>query len=179
MLISRRTPVTATAATASVLIERVVDLLALLAFAAAAYGADRRDRLAAVRRNARVARRVRARCFGRRDGWPPHVPARLPARVRDVLVRLLGAFRATGPSAIVLAWLLSLLAWLVDALVIYLCAGALGIAVSPAAAILISAGGALGAALPAAAAAFGTYELGAVTVATFVGIPPTTPCRSR
>ena len=39
VLISRRTPVTATAATASVLIERVVDLLALLAFAAAAYGA--------------------------------------------------------------------------------------------------------------------------------------------
>ena len=41
----------------------------------------------------------------------------------------------------------------------------------PATAILISAGGALGAALPAAAAAFGTYELGAVTVAGLVGIP--------
>lgn len=170
VLISRRTPVTATAATASVLIERVVDLLALLAFAAAAYGA-----VGAIGWLPLAAMLVLLVAFGlvlRTAGWlASRVPAGLPARVRDVAVRLLGAFHATGLPAVALAWLVSLLAWLMDAMTVYLCAGALGTEISPAAAILISAGGALGAALPAAAAAFGTYELGAVTVASLVGTP--------
>jgi uncharacterized protein (TIRG00374 family) len=170
VLISRRTPVTATAATASVVIERAVDLLALLAFAAAAYGV-----IGAVGWLPFLAMMVLLGVFGvalRTTGWlAARVPARVPARVRDVLVRLLQAFGATGPSAVLRAWLVSVVAWLLDALVLYLCAQALGVTVSPGAAILISAGGALGAALPAAAAAFGTYELGAVAVSGLVGIP--------
>lgn len=170
VLISGRTPVTVTAATASVLIERVVDLLALLAFAAAAYGA-----VGAIGWLPLAAMLVLLVAFGlvlRTAGWlASRVPAWLPARVGDVLVRLLEAFRSTGLPAVTLAWLVSLLAWLMDAMTVYLCAGALGLGISPATAILISAGGALGAALPAAAAAFGTYELGAVTVAGLVGIP--------
>lgn len=170
VLISRRTPVTATAATASVLIERVVDLLALLAFAAAAYGAG--GTIGWLPLAGMLGLLLAFGLALRTTGWlAAHVPVWLPLRVRDVLVRLLGAFRATGPSAIALAWLLSLLAWLLDAVVIYLCAGALGVSISPSVAILLSAGGALGAVLPAAVASFGTYELGAVTVAAIVGIP--------
>ena len=170
VLISRRTRVTATAATASILIERVVDLLALLAFAAAAYGA-----VGAIGWLPLAGMLVLLAVFGlvlRTTGrLAGHVPVRLPARFHDVVVRLLGAFHATRPTAIGLAWLVSLLAWVLDAVTIFLCAGALGIPISPAAAILISAGGAVGGILPAASASFGTYELGAVTVATIVGIP--------
>ncbi len=170
VLISRRTPVTATAATASVLIERVVDLLALLAFAAGAYGA-----VGAIGWLPLAGVLMLLAVFGlalRTTGWlAAHVSARLPTRARDVILRLLGSFNSTRPPAIVLASLVSLVAWALDSVIIFLCAGALGISIPPAAAILISAGGALGGVLPAAAASFGTYELGAVTVATIVGIP--------
>ena len=52
----------------------------------------------------------------------------------------------------------------------YGCALALGIPVSPWLAVLLSAGAALGAALPAAAGALGTYELGAVAAAAALGV---------
>jgi uncharacterized protein (TIRG00374 family) len=169
VLVARRTPVTATAATASVVIERVIDLLALLTFATAAYGAMGSigwlpfiGMLALL-----VIAILGLRATTSVVAW---VPKRLPVRVRDVLTRLLEAFGSTGPLAVVSAWAMGLTAWVLDALVMYLCADALGIEISPAAAILISAGGALGAALPAAAAALGTYELGAVAVGALVGI---------
>jgi glycosyltransferase 2 family protein len=170
VLISRRTPVTATAATASVLIERIVDILALLAFAAAAYGP-----VGALGWLPLVGMLVLLAAFGlglRIAGWlSAHVPASLPARLRDVAVRFLDVFHATRPTAIVLAWLVSLVAWLLDAAILFLCARALGIELAPAAAVLLSAGGALGGVLPAASASFGTYELGAITMAGIVGIP--------
>jgi uncharacterized protein (TIRG00374 family) len=170
VLISRGTPVTATAATASVLVERVVDLLALLAFATASYGA-----VGAIGWLPLLGMLALLLGFGlvlRISSWlAERVPASLPARVRDVLVRFLKALHGTGPVPIAQAWLISLLAWLMDAVTVYLCAVALGVTISPATAILLSAGAALGAALPAAAAAFGTYELGAVAIAALVGVP--------
>ncbi len=99
------------------------------------------------------------------------VPARLPSRVRDAIVGLLRAFAAARPGVVTRAWLLSLLAWACDALVIWLCAHALAIPLAPGAAALVAAGAAVGAALPAAAGYVGTYELGALTMAAFVGLP--------
>ena len=67
--------------------------------------------------------------------------------------------------------MLSLLAWACDSLVIWLCGQALGTPLSPGTAVLIAAGAAAGAALPAAAGYLGTYELGAMTMAAFAGVP--------
>ena len=170
VLVSRRTGVPATAATASVVVERVIDLVALLAVATVASAvigttgwlpfAGMLALLGAIG----VALPLAAPIADR-------LPARLPERVRDVLDRFLRAFAAARPPVVVRAWLLSLLAWSCDVLVVWLCAQALGIAVSPGTAALIAAGAAVGAALPAAAGYLGTYELGAMTMAAFAGVP--------
>jgi hypothetical protein len=153
--------VTATSATASVPVERVIDILALHAFAAAAYGA-----IGVAGWLPLLGMLMLLVAFGlvlRTAGWlATHVPAGQPARSPDVVIRLRGAFHATRPATIALAWLFSLPG---------VGPGALGLQSSPATAILISAGGVIGAILPAASASLGTYELGAVTVAAVVGIP--------
>lgn len=170
VLVSRRTGVPATAATASVVVERVIDLIALLAIATAAsalIGATGWlpfTGMLALLGTIGIALPLAAPIADR-------LPARLPERARDVLDRFLRAFAAARPPVIVRAWLLSLLAWSCDVLVVWLCAQALGIAVSPGTAALIAAGAAVGAALPAAAGYLGTYELGAMTMAAFAGVP--------
>jgi glycosyltransferase 2 family protein len=169
VLVSRRTGVPATAATASVVVERVVDLIALLAVATVASAmigatgwlpiAGMLALLGAIGMALPMAAPIADR-----------LPQNLPERARDVLDRFLRAFAAARPPVIVRAWLLSLLAWSCDVLVVWLCAQALGIAVSPGTAALIAAGAAVGAALPAAAGYLGTYELGAMTMAAFAGV---------
>jgi uncharacterized membrane protein YbhN (UPF0104 family) len=170
VLVSRRAGVPATTSTASVVVERGVDLLALLAIATVASGF-----LATTSWLPFVA--VLALLVGVGLVLPTaawlagRVPARLPSRVGDALVGLLRAFAAARPGVVARAWLLSLLAWACDALVIWLCAQALAIPLGPGAAALVAAGAAIGAALPAAAGYVGTYELGALTAAAFVGLP--------
>ncbi len=170
VLVSRRTGVPATAATVSVVVERVVDLIALLAVATVASavigvtGWLPFAGMLALLGATGIALPLAAPIADR-------LPARLPERARDILDRFLRAFAAARPRVIVRAWLLSLLAWSCDALVIWLCAQALGIDVSLGTASLIAAGAAVGAALPAAAGYIGTYELGAMTMAAFAGVP--------
>lgn len=170
VLISRRTAEPATAATASVVVERVVDLIALLAVATVASAlmgttgwlpfAGMLALLGAIGVTLPLAAPIADR-----------LPNSLPERARGVLDRFLRAFAAAHPPVILRAWLLSLLAWSCDVLVVWLCALALGIAISPGTAALIAAGAAVGAALPAAAGYLGTYELGAMTMAAIAGVP--------
>ena len=170
VLVSRRTGVPATTATASVVLERAVDLLALLAIATGASGVI--GATGWLPFAAMLALLVVLGVALPATGWvAAHVPSVLPVRVRDVFVRFVLAFGQARPPVIVRAWLLSLLAWSCDALVVWLCAQALGVPIGPGVAILISSGAAVGAALPGAAGYVGTYELGAVTMATFAGVP--------
>ena len=171
VLVSRRTGVPATAATASVVLERAVDLLALLAIATGASGVI--GATGWLPFAAMLALLVVLGVALPATGWvAAHVPSVLPVRMRDVLVRFVLAFGRARPAVIVRAWLLSLLAWSCDALVVWLCAQALGIPITPGVAILIASGAAVGAALPGAAGYVGTYELGALTMAAFAGVPP-------
>ncbi len=171
VLVVRRTGVPGTAATASVVLERAIDLLALLAIATAASGVI--GATGWLPFAAMLGLLVALGLALPAAGWiAAHVPGGLPERARDVLVRFVGAFGLARPPVVVRAWLLSLLAWSCDALVVWLCAQALGIPIPPGVAILIASGAAVGAALPGAAGYVGTYELGATTMAAFAGVPP-------
>ena len=67
---------------------------------------------------------------------------------------------------------LSILAWCVDGVTFWLCAVALGMEISPAVALLIAGGAALGSVAPSAPAALGTFELAGTAVAVALGLDP-------
>ena len=161
--------VTATASTASVVVERAVDLLALLTVAAAAYGVVAGVGVVPL---VLVLGALAAMALVLRSGsWiAARLPKAIPARILDVVQRLLLAFGAVRPAVLGRAWAVGLATWSFDALVMWFAARALGIELSPAVAILIASGAALGAALPAASGALGTYELGAVAAAGLIGV---------
>jgi uncharacterized protein (TIRG00374 family) len=170
VVVARRTPTTATAATASVVVERAVDLLALLAIAAAAAGLVGPTGwapflvvlllLVAVGAVLPVAARIADR-----------LPHAIPARAHDIADRLLRALAAAHPPVVARAWLLSLVAWSGDALVMWLCARALGVDLPIGVAALLGAGAAIATVIPAAGGYLGTYELGAMAMAAFAGVP--------
>jgi uncharacterized protein (TIRG00374 family) len=170
VLISRRADVPATPATASVVVERGVDLIALVTLATAASGLSGATGWLPFA-GILVILGVTSALLPLASRIADRLPARLPDRPRDILERLLRAFAAARPTVVARTWVLSLLAWGCDALVIWLCGEALGTPLSPGTAILIAAGAAVGAALPAAAGYLGTYELGAMTMAAFAGVP--------
>jgi uncharacterized protein (TIRG00374 family) len=96
--------------------------------------------------------------------------------------RLLGILRildrlATGVSGVgrrratLLAIALSAVNWLIEATIFVLVAGSLGIALPPAAGLLVAAVTVLGTAVPSAPAYVGTYELAATAAATALGVP--------
>lgn len=169
VLIARRTPVTMTAATASVVVERGVDLLALLTIAtvaSVAIGAAASFLIAGL-----IVLLVALVVAINGGSWiAARLPAFIPARVRDIVVRLAAALTALDARVVGRAFLLSLLAWVCDGAVIGLCAFALGIQLTPGVAMLLATGAALGVALPAASGYLGTYELGILTMASFVGL---------
>lgn len=75
-----------------------------------------------------------------------------------------------GRIARSLGW--SLVAWCVDGVTFWLCALALGFAISPVLALLIAGGAALGSVAPSAPAALGTFELAGTAVAVALGMDP-------
>ena len=97
-------------------------------------------------------------------------PARVPEPVRRPLSQFLASLAGVRLSVAVIAFGLSVVAWLGDAVLFWSCARAVGVDLAPAGAMLIAIGAALGTALPAASGYIGTYELGVVALAALVGI---------
>ncbi len=170
VVVARRTPTTTTAATASVIVERPVDLLALLAIATAAAGIVGATGWLpfAVTLCILVVVGVLLPVAGSVAERLPHA---IPDRARDVLDRLLRSLAAAKPPLVLRAWMLSLLAWSGDALVMWLCASALGVELSLGVAALLAAGAAVATVIPAAGGYLGTYELGALAMASVAGLP--------
>ncbi len=99
------------------------------------------------------------------------VIARRP-RIHGMLVRLrVGLSIAGHPRTMVAAVVLSVMAWSFTVLAFAAAAQAVGIEPTIGQAALLAAGTALATAIPAAPGYVGTYELAAVTIAASVGIP--------
>lgn len=103
-----------------------------------------------------------------------------PGLAASLVTRLAGAFRefATGIGAshrrpaILVAALLSLLAWGMDATLIWLAASSIGVTLEPAQAVLIAGVAVFATIIPAAPGYVGTYELAATATAVALGVDP-------
>ena len=78
----------------------------------------------------------------------------------------------TGDPVVLLAVLLSLVAWSLDATLVWLAALSIGVKLDPAQAILIAGVGVFATMIPAAPGYIGTYELAATATAVALGIDP-------
>lgn len=171
VLVARREHLPIGSVAASVVVERVVDLAALLLIGLLATAA-----LGAV-------------------GWPAlalagglivglgvvvyvapliadRLPRRLPERARIAIGHFLGGIAAVDRRSFAGALLLSAMAWLGDVTTFWACARALGVDLGLPAVATIAVGAALGTALPAASGYLGTYELGAVAIGSIAGTNP-------
>ncbi len=187
MLLARREKLAVAETFGSVVLERVVDTatLALIVLPAAWAAGAPRWILDAVTFAAVVAGAVLAILSLVGLAGPAEEIDRLSRRLGEgraaALIKGLAArFRefATGVGAsnrrpaILVAALLSVLAWAMDATLIWLAALSLGITLEPAHAILIAGVAALGTAVPSAPGYVGTYELAATSTAVALGVPP-------
>jgi hypothetical protein len=187
LLLARRENLAVAATFGSVVLERVVDTatLALIVLPAAWMAGAPRWILDAATLAAVVAGVVLAvlslvglagpaqaiNRFSRRLGQ---------GRAATLMTELAGRFRefamGVGAShrrpAILVAALLSVLAWAMDATLIWLAALSLGITLEPADAILIAGVAALGTAVPSAPGYVGTYELAATATSVALGVAP-------
>lgn len=173
LVAARRTRLEIATVAASVVVERLIDLAALVTLAVLGTG---------------LASTI---------GWPvvlaaialvagPHViakaaghlatrlPAWLPDGLRPTAQRVLGALSGMGRRSMLYALILSALAWMGDVAVVWLCGQAIGADLSLGAALAIAVGAALASALPAAGGYLGTYELGAVAFGAMAGVPSST-----
>jgi uncharacterized membrane protein YbhN (UPF0104 family) len=170
LVVSRREAVAFSGIAASVVVERAVDVMALAALASVALAVTGSDwalpfaglalAIAIV-----VGLGSRAPLLG---GLLPHrTPSRLAEGIRGFL-RSVAAIRlpVLGGAA-----LLSAVAWLGDTMLVLLVSRALGLDISIPAAVAIGLGGSLGTAVPAAPGYLATYELGAVALGGFAGVP--------
>jgi hypothetical protein len=174
LVAARTTQLNIATVAASVVVERLIDLAALVTLAvlgtavAATIGWHVAIAAAvALLAGPHVMRRAAAVLTSRLPGW-------LPPSVRRPAVRVLGALSGIGPRSMFYALILSSLAWAGDIAVVWLCAQAIGTNISPAAALTIAVGAALATALPAAGGYLGTYELGAVAFGAMAGVPSST-----
>lgn len=170
LVVSRRDAVAFTSVAASVVVERVVDVMALAALAAIALAITASDwtipfAALAVAIAAVIGLGRQATALQR------FLPARTPARVADGIRGFLRSVAAIPLRVVAGAAALSAVAWLADAVVVLLVSRALELDVPVAAALAIGLGGALGTALPAAPGYLATYELGAVALGSFAGVP--------
>lgn len=173
VLVARREPLAVAAVAASVVVERVVDLSALLTIGLVSTGAVGAIGPTAIVATAGLVIVLGILAVSAR--WvAAHLPGRLPERARVVVVQFLDGIAGVGPRPLLAAFGLSLVAWMGDVALFWACGQALGVEVALPAAIAIAVGAALGTALPAAGGYLGTYELGAVAMGTLAGIPADT-----
>jgi len=166
----RRLDIVFGASIASVLVERALDLVALVTVATVVVGSGVvGSGLVIV---GIVAGLVVLMGVAR---YRTVVVSRLPAFVPAAVVRFVGEFLdaiARLPVHVMLgAIALSAVAWLGDSTLVWFVGRSLGIELPFTAAVAIGAGAALGTALPAAPGYLGTYELGAVAGGLAVGVP--------
>jgi glycosyltransferase 2 family protein len=170
LVVSRREALAFGGVAASVVVERAIDIMALAALAAVALAVAASDAwigFAALASGVAVVIGL-----GRRSTVLERLlPARTPPRLADGIRTFVRSVAAIPVSVSAGAAALSAIAWLADATLVLLVAKALGIEISVAAAIAVGLGGALGSALPAAPGYLATYELGAVTLGAFAGVP--------
>jgi len=170
LVVSRREAVAFSGVAASVVVERAVDVMALAALASVALALTGSDwALPFAGLAAAIAVVVglgsRAPLLGRL------IPSRTPARVAEGIRGFLGSVAAIRLPVLAGAAALSAVAWLGDSVLVLLVSRALGLDISFPAAVAIGLGGSLGTALPAAPGYLATYELGAVTLGGFAGVP--------
>jgi hypothetical protein len=187
VLVARRESLPAAATFGSVVLERVIDTatLALLVLPAAwmAGAPNWIVQVAAI--GALAAGSILAVLAFVGLAGPVRVVDRLASRVRVGAARsfvtgVAGHFRefANGAGAsnrrpvILLAAFLSLVAWGLDATLVWLAALSVGVPLDPAQAILIAGVGVFATMIPAAPGYIGTYELAATATAVALGIDP-------
>ena len=170
IVVSRREALAFGGVAGSVVVERAIDAMALAALVAVALsiaGSDASLGFAALAIGVAVVI-----ALGRRSTVLERLlPARTPARITEGVRAFLRSVASIPPSSAASAAALSAVAWLADATLVLLVAGALGIELPVTAAIAIGLGGALGTALPAAPGYIATYELGAVALGGLAGVP--------
>ena len=101
------------------------------------------------------------------------VGARWP-RIISAANRFLRGATVQDPFAVLGAVALTSVAWLLEALIVWLAAASLSIPLDPAGAMAIAAVAVLSTVIPAAPGYVGTYELAASTAGTAIGLPPET-----
>lgn len=170
IVVSRRESVAFSGVAASVVLERAVDVLALATLASIALAASGSDWAIPFAGLAVVIAGIVG--LGRRAPVLQRlVPQRTPTRVAEGIRQFLRSVAAIPPRVIAGAAALSALAWLADTMLVLLVSRALQLEIPVAAAVAIGLGGALGTALPAAPGYLATYELGAVALGSFAGVP--------
>jgi uncharacterized protein (TIRG00374 family) len=160
-----------------VLVERLVDLVALLGLGFVVLGGRLPSGLAGTGLLvlAAVAALLLAAWHGHRVGrrWLDLVER---TRVSRALAGLIGQFaaglRALPVWTLAVAAMVSLLAWVGDAALWWFAARSLGIDLAPQVALALSIGAVLGTAVPAAPGYLGTYELTALAAASAMGLDP-------
>jgi uncharacterized membrane protein YbhN (UPF0104 family) len=170
LVVSRREAVAFSGVAASVVVERAVDVMALAALASLALALTGSD-WALPFAGLAAAIGVVVGLGSRAPLLARLVPSRTPARVAEGIRGFLGSVAAIRLPVLAGAAGLSAVAWLGDSVLVLLVSRALGLEVSFAAAVAIGLGGSLGTALPAAPGYLATYELGAVTLGGFAGVP--------
>lgn len=180
LLASRREAVSGSGALGSVVLERVLDTLtlALIVFPAAMLAGGP----AWLTQTAALASVLAGAVFVvAQTSVPPSILALLRSRLArpgwvtwlDRSDRFFAAMNARGRGRLVAgAAGLSVVAWLLDGTIYWLAGAALGINLSPAGAMLVSAITVLGTAIPSAPGYVGTFELAASAVARALGVDP-------
>jgi uncharacterized protein (TIRG00374 family) len=180
LLVGRREGIPASGALGSVVLERAIDTLtlALLVFPAAALSGAPDWLIRAAALAAALAGAVLAAAQTRFPSWMiGRLRRSAPSRRWTSWLARADHFAAAMDSAgrrraVLGAVGLSLLAWLLDGTIYWATASSLGIELSPAGAMLVSAITVLGTAIPSAPGYVGTFELAASTIAGGLGVAP-------
>jgi uncharacterized protein (TIRG00374 family) len=173
VLLAQREHLAIGAVAASVVVERVVDLVALLSLGIVSTGTVSAVGWPAVGATVALVAGLGSLVY-LAPALSRRVPGRLPGRLREAAVHFLVGVAGVRARTSLAAFALSALAWLGDVLLVWACARAIGVDLALPAAVAIAVGAALGTALPAASGYLGTYELGAVALGSFAGVPPDT-----
>lgn len=170
LFVSRRHGLSLAHATASVVLERMVDVIALASLVVVVGGLSVTGApLLLLLLPASAGLLVGARWMAPRLRDP--APAERLARLRQAANHFLGALVAVSWRALLAAYALSVLAWLGDTVVVWSAGRGLDIALDPVQAMGIGIAAALSTALPSAGGYVGTYELAVVAVGVGLGIP--------